>query len=94
VKRERGVKVRRVQGGKQQEGRMEGKESGKQSGEERLSSRGREGWREGQGWELVKERVISSVSLEGKSAAEDTFANSLKDSGGDLLDRLPKPFRR
>jgi hypothetical protein len=44
--------------------------------------------------ELVKERVISSVSLEGKSAAEDTFASCLKDSGGDLLDRLPKPFRR
>jgi hypothetical protein len=31
VKRERGVKVRTVQGGKRQEGRREGKESGKQA---------------------------------------------------------------
>jgi hypothetical protein len=31
LKSERGVKVRRVQGGKRQEGRREGKESGKQA---------------------------------------------------------------
>jgi hypothetical protein len=43
--------------------------------------------------ELVKEGVISRVGLEGKGAAEDTFVNCLKDSGGDFLDRLPKQFR-
>ncbi len=43
--------------------------------------------------ELVKEAVISRVGLEGKGAAEDTFANGLKDSGGNFLDQLPKQFR-
>jgi hypothetical protein len=43
--------------------------------------------------ELVKEAVISRVGLEGKDAAEDTFANGLKDSSGNFLDLLPKQFR-
>ncbi len=79
--------------------RREGKESGNQAegrrrGEERLSSRGREGV-ERWPWmrELVKERVISRVGLEGKGAAKDTFANCLKNSCGDLLDRESNHFQ-
>jgi hypothetical protein len=66
----------------------------RRSGGKRLSSRGRKGV-ERRPWmrELVKEGVISRVGLKGKGAAEDTFANCLKDSGGDLLDQLPTPFR-
>jgi hypothetical protein len=64
-------------------------------GEERLSCRGRKG-AEGRPRmrEMVKEGVISRVGLEGKGAAQDKFANCLKDSCGDLgfLDRLPKQF--
>jgi hypothetical protein len=62
--------------------------------EERQSSRGRKGVeRRPRMRELVKEGVIGRVGLEGKGAAEDTFTNCLKDSSGDLLDRLPKQFR-
>jgi hypothetical protein len=43
--------------------------------------------------ELVKEEVISRVGLEVRGAAEDAFANCLKDSGGDFVDRLPKQLR-
>jgi hypothetical protein len=57
VKRERGVKVRRVQEGKRQEGSREGKESGKQAESEEEEEGGeaeqqrQEGGGEGQGWE-------------------------------------------
>ncbi len=77
VKRERGVKVRRVQGG-------ETEQQSRKGVERRPRMR-----------VLVKEGVISRVGLEpeGKGAAEDTFANCLKDSSGNLLDRLLKQFR-
>jgi hypothetical protein len=99
VKRKWGVKVRRVQGGKGQEGRMKGKESRKQAESEEEEEGGEtEQQRQEGGGEKAKDeragerRVISRVGLEGKGAAEDTFANCLKDSSDDLLDRLPKQF--
>jgi hypothetical protein len=86
------------QEGKQQEGRREGSE-GKESGKHGERKPEEEGWegeaeqqsQEGGGErrprmrELVKEGVTSRVGLEGKGVAKDTFANCLKDSGGDLL---------
>ncbi len=94
--------MRRMQGGtrKQQEARGGGKgrrvgnkwRGRRRSGEERL----RKGV-ERRPWmrELVKEGVISRVGhwQEGKEAVKDTFTNCLKDSGGDLLDQLPKQFQ-
>jgi hypothetical protein len=108
VKRERGVKVRslRVQGGKGKEGRRarparEGKESRKQAESEEEEGGETEQQRQEEGGEQAKderageleEGMISRVGPECKGAAEDTFANCLKDSSGDLLDRLPKQFR-
>jgi hypothetical protein len=98
VKGERGVKLRRVQGGMGLVGWWVGKESRtpgnrqrarRRRREERRSSRGRKGVeRRPRMRELVKEGVIGRVGLEGKGAAEDMSANCLKDSSGDFLDRL------
>jgi hypothetical protein len=59
VKRERGVKVRRVQGGKRQEGRREGKESRKQeeSEEEEEGGEAEQQRQEGGGEKAKDERA-------------------------------------
>jgi hypothetical protein len=100
VKRERGVKMRRLQGpeGNCRRGGGRGRRAvnrwKERRREERLSSRGRKGLeRRPRMRELMKEGVISRVGLEGKSDAEDTFSNCLKDRGGDFLDLLPKQFQ-
>ena len=102
VKRKWGVKVRRVQGGKGQEGRMKGKESRKQaeSEEEEEGGENEQQRQEGGGEKAKDERAGERRSdKQGRSGGQvccrrsDTFANCLKDSGGDFLDRLPKHFR-
>jgi hypothetical protein len=100
VKRERGVKVRRVQGGKGQEGRREGKESRKQakSEEEEGGGEAEQQRQEGGGEKAKDERADERRSDKqgrygGQGCCEDTFANCLKDSSGHLMDRLPKQFR-
>jgi hypothetical protein len=78
---------------------MEGKESGRQGerevkecgGEVEQQSQVRGGEKATDG-RVNERRSDKQVDLEGKRPAKDTFANCLKDSGGDLLDRLTKQF--